>query len=131
MDPTKLVLQFSDFSVILYAIYKNQSKLKYYLRTSLQLGPRSFGFLTDIPLLYGKPLGKKGGLAMRPLGGRLARLRPNSGDRWRWGAGRRWGKTQGSPRVDFRARRGREGGRRCGVPVVSGTGRRGWPSRRG
>jgi hypothetical protein len=98
MDPKKLVLHFSDFPVIFYAIYKNQSKLKYYLRTSLQLGPRSFGFLTDIPLLCGKPLGKKGGLAMRPLGGRPARLRPNSGDRRRWGAGRRWGKTQGSPR---------------------------------
>jgi hypothetical protein len=33
--------------------------------------------------------------------------------------------------VDLRARRGREGGRRWGAPVVSGTGRCGWPSRRG
>jgi hypothetical protein len=31
MDPTKLVLHFSNFSVILYAIYKFQPKLKYYL----------------------------------------------------------------------------------------------------
>jgi hypothetical protein len=98
MDPTKLILLFSDVSVIFYAIYMNQSKLKYYLRTSLQLGPRSFGFLTDIPMLCVKPLVKKGGLAMRPMSGRPARLQPNFGDRRRWGAGRRWGKTQGSPR---------------------------------
>jgi hypothetical protein len=35
MNPTKLVFHFSHFSVIFYAIYKNQSELKYYLRTTL------------------------------------------------------------------------------------------------
>jgi hypothetical protein len=38
-NPTKLVLHFSDFSMILYAIYKNQQKHLYYLRITLQQGP--------------------------------------------------------------------------------------------
>jgi hypothetical protein len=42
MNPTKFVLHFSDFYVVFYAIYKFQPKLKYYLRITLQLGPRSF-----------------------------------------------------------------------------------------
>jgi hypothetical protein len=51
-NPKKLVLHFSDFSVIFYTIYKNQSKLKYYLRTTLQLGPQSFLGFTTIPLPF-------------------------------------------------------------------------------
>jgi hypothetical protein len=40
MDPTKLVLHFSDFSVIFYAIYKKQPKQFYYFIYQLQGGPR-------------------------------------------------------------------------------------------
>jgi hypothetical protein len=40
MDPTKLVLHFSDFYTIFYAIYKKQPKHFYYLSYQLQGGPR-------------------------------------------------------------------------------------------
>jgi hypothetical protein len=40
MDTTKLVLHYSDFSVIFYAIYKKQPKQFYYLSYQLQGGPR-------------------------------------------------------------------------------------------
>jgi hypothetical protein len=39
MDPTKLVSQFSDFSVIFYIIYKNQQTALTVRVTLLRLGP--------------------------------------------------------------------------------------------
>jgi hypothetical protein len=68
---------------------------------------------------------------MRPLGGR----RRGSGQIPATGGAGVRGEGGGGLKahlgVDFCARRGREGGRRWGALVVSGTGRRGWPSRRG
>jgi hypothetical protein len=40
MNPAKLILHFSEFSVIFYAIYKKQPKHFYYLSYQLQGGPR-------------------------------------------------------------------------------------------
>jgi hypothetical protein len=87
MNPTKLVLHFSDFSVIFYAIYNIQQKHLYYLRIVLQQGPWRFLFSYRSALALRISPREEGGLAMRPLGGRPARLRPNSG-RAGGGAGR-------------------------------------------
>jgi hypothetical protein len=67
-NPKKLVLHFYDFSVIFYAIYKNQ-QLTFTISDSLcSKVPGSFRFLTYVPLLCGKALRKNGGFAMGPLG---------------------------------------------------------------
>jgi hypothetical protein len=41
-NPTKLVVHFSDFSIIFYAIYKKQPKVKHYLRSNFHRGPWKF-----------------------------------------------------------------------------------------
>jgi hypothetical protein len=56
MNPSKLVLHFSDFSVIFYAIYKKQPTLKYYLSYTFHWGPwTSCGFTTRPLLLRFSP----------------------------------------------------------------------------
>jgi hypothetical protein len=50
LNPTKLVLHFSDFSVIFYAIYKNQQTHFTILVALLQGGPRKdLGFCNVAP----------------------------------------------------------------------------------
>jgi hypothetical protein len=50
MNPTKLVLHFSDFSVIFYAIYKNQEITFTIGVHLLQQGPwKDFGFRNVVP----------------------------------------------------------------------------------
>jgi hypothetical protein len=48
MNPTKLILHLSDFSVILYAIYKNQQTHFTILVALLQGGPRKEKFLCNV-----------------------------------------------------------------------------------
>jgi hypothetical protein len=60
-NPKKLVLHFSDFSVIFYAIYKNQSKLKYYLRITFAARPSKFWIpYRHTPVFAENPLERKG-----------------------------------------------------------------------
>jgi hypothetical protein len=78
-NPTKLVLHFSDFSMIFYAIYKKQESHFYYLSYSFAVRPSERSLV----------------LQCGPWG-RPARLRPNSGrgrrrGRSGKGAGRRRG----------------------------------------
>jgi hypothetical protein len=48
MNPKKLLLHFSDFSVILYAIYKNQENCNTIGDILLQGGPRKETFLCNV-----------------------------------------------------------------------------------
>jgi hypothetical protein len=101
MDPKKLVSQFSEFSVIFYAIYKFQPKLKYYLRIPLRSGPWKLQFLRKHPCFCGKTLSIKKGFAMRPPAAsrRGSGRNPATGGAGVWG--KRWGKPRGSPRACF------------------------------
>jgi hypothetical protein len=107
MNPAKLVLHFSDFSVIFYTIYKFQPKLKYYLRITLCSGPWKLQVLTKNTLAFAvRPLVLKRTSQCdprRPVGAAPAEIRRPTA----LGCG---GKGGGSLvahlGVDFRARRG-------------------------
>jgi hypothetical protein len=64
-NPTKLVLRFSDFSTIFYAIYKNQQNGFNIWVTNLQEGPRKEVLLCNVVLVAGS-----GGPAEIPAGDR-------------------------------------------------------------
>jgi hypothetical protein len=66
-NPTKLVLQFSEFSTIFYAIYKNQQNCKTIEDVVLRRDPVTFQSLTHPPLDHTKLPGKTWGLAMGSL----------------------------------------------------------------
>jgi hypothetical protein len=91
-NPTKLVLLFSEFSTIFYAIYKNQQNCNTIEDVVLRRGPVTFQSLTHLPLDRTKLPGKTWGLAMGSLavgGGGLAGIPAApaalpAGERW-WG----------------------------------------------
>jgi hypothetical protein len=64
-NPTKLSLQFYDFSLIFYAIYNNQQQHFTISVTLLQEGPRKEDFLCNVALGVGS-----GGPAAIPAGDR-------------------------------------------------------------
>jgi hypothetical protein len=66
-NTTKFILQFSEFSTILYAIYKNQQNCNTIEDVVLRRGPVTFQSLTDLPLDRTKLPGKTWGLAMGSL----------------------------------------------------------------
>jgi hypothetical protein len=65
--------------MIFYATYKKQPKHFYYLRFNFAARSLEVLFLTYVPLLCGKALGNKGGLAMWPGTGRR-RFQLDSGE---------------------------------------------------
>jgi hypothetical protein len=78
MKPTKLGLNFSNFSMIFYAIYKKQPNALYYLSYQLQEGPRKeFLFCNVVPGTAGRRLGPKSGEVGAGVGG----------ERWGKGSG--------------------------------------------
>jgi hypothetical protein len=80
--------------------------------------------LLELPFCKKDP-GKNLGFAMSPVGRPAGVAGPNSGDRRRWGAGRRRGKVQGSPRARFGGLEGALEG-----PAGELGGARRWPPRR-
>jgi hypothetical protein len=99
MNPTKLVLHFSDFSVIFYAIYKIQQKHLYYLRIVLQQGPWRFLFsyrnALALRISPREERGPRNAAPGRPAGAAPAKFRPG---RRRAGRGRARGGVGGCPR---------------------------------
>jgi hypothetical protein len=82
MNPTKLVLQFSEFSTIFYEIYKNRQNCNTIEDVVLRRDPVTFQSLTHLPLDRTKLPGKTWGLAMGSLavgGGGLAGNSGSSG----------------------------------------------------
>jgi hypothetical protein len=108
MNPTILVLQFSEFSMIFYTFYK-----------ILQ----SCNTIED-GILHRNPCKESRLCNWVPRPWEAARLRPIPASRRRSRPGKRWGVTVGSPRVDGWSELGRRGCRR-GEPTAAGSGCRG------
>jgi hypothetical protein len=94
MNPTKLVLHFSELSTIFYTFYKflqNCNTIEDELCTGT---PVTFRSLTHIPLYCTKLSGKTWGIAMPPLAVGAARLRPIPASRRLSRPGKRSGSTR-------------------------------------
>jgi hypothetical protein len=115
MDPTKLVSYVSEFSVIFYTIYKKQQLTFPIGDALLQKGPRKERKICNVAL----------GLAGRRG---LAEIRrsPAAGP-----VGEGWGRISGSLGIGLGARLVGRRRRWAAHRQPGGTGRRGWPSRRG
>jgi hypothetical protein len=114
-NPTKLVLQFSEFSKISYVIYKDQQNCNTIEDVVLRRGPATFQSLTHIPLDRTKLPGKTWGLAMPPLAVGAARLRPIPASRRRSRPASGWARL--GAHLGRRGGRGSRGGsptRACG-----------------
>jgi hypothetical protein len=116
MNPRKLILHFSDFSVLLYAIYKIQQKHLYYLRIVLQQGPWRFLFsyrnALDLQISPRKERGPRNAAPGRPAGAAPAKFRPG---RRRAGRGRARGGVGGCPRPELMGWTGVEWPRRAAL----------------
>jgi hypothetical protein len=115
MDPTKLVSHFSEFSVIFYAVYKNQQfnlTIGVYL---LRKGPWK-----DLHVCNVAP---RGGWPARDAGIRRGRRSSCPGKGWR--------RVRGPPRAGLGHWTGWKEPPAGGAPVTRGGGRRGcyWPER--
>jgi hypothetical protein len=73
MNPTKLVLHFSDFSVIFYAIYKKQEMANTIGVTLLQEGPWKVYCVCNVAL------GARWPARLAKIPARLAVVRPGKG----------------------------------------------------
>jgi hypothetical protein len=99
-NPTKLVLHFSGFSTIFYAIYKNQQNALHYLRFVLQQGPWKVLNSYICALALQKDPQEDFSPRNRVPGRRPAAVRPNFGES---PAERGRGRDLGSQGADSRA----------------------------
>jgi hypothetical protein len=98
MNPTILVLHFSDFSTIFYGFYNFQPKHQYYLRTPLHAGHWKVSDSREYaPGLRKSPWKDLGARNWVPRHGRR-RLGPKSGEVAAGVGGERWGKGSGPHR---------------------------------
>jgi hypothetical protein len=86
--------------------------------------PRSSSKFTSMPSDHRKVPGKNSILAIRPLGMGRLRLRPNSGDRRRWGVGEKVGEVCDLTKGPFMAGVGAEG--QLAAVLVDARRRRPW-----
>jgi hypothetical protein len=83
MNLTKFVLHFSDFSTVLYAIYKKQQEHFYYFRSTLRQGPwKERESYPNAPGLHSDPQKELALCNQIPRGGRR-----RSGRKFRQGPG--------------------------------------------
>jgi hypothetical protein len=114
-ESKKLGLQFSDFSTIFYAIYKNQQKHFYYFRFAFAAGTlESFGIFMICPWLTKNTLETLDSLQCRPWGRRPARAAQFRRARRRAWPGKVGRLTRGSSATGLWAGLVEKGGRRGG-----------------
>jgi hypothetical protein len=122
-ESKKIGLAFSDFSVIFYAIYKNQPNALHYLRFVLQQGPWKVlnSYICALALRKGPQ--EDFSPRNRVPGRRPAAVRPNSGEPPAGADRARAGEVPRGTRGRFRARLGREGAGEAGAPAAGRGGR--------
>jgi hypothetical protein len=119
MNPTILVLHFSDFSTIFYGFYNFQPKHQYYLRTPLHAGHWKVSDSREYaPGLRKSPWKDLGARNWVPRHGRR-RLGPKSGEVAAGVGGERWGKGSGPHRRPICGLVGGEGWTAEGAPRLS------------
>jgi hypothetical protein len=104
MNPTKLVLKFSEFSTIFYTFYK-------ILQSCITI---------EDGICHRDPCKESRKCNWVPRPWEAVRLRPIPASRRRSRPGKQWGATVGSPRVDGWSELGRRGCRRGGSTAAGG-----------